>query len=92
MIKIGESPEKDGKINKFIAKSGDGQRGLILALNDKEDKAIILALNNSCKGDVLWGKLYLIKEISQDQYPEVVNLVNSVPNTSEWHFRKDLMR
>ncbi len=91
MIKIGESPEDSKKLNKFIAKSGDGMRGLVLAQTKNLKQAIILALNSSVKNDVKWGKLYLVKEKDKENYPEVVKQVEKIPFTTNWSINKNIV-
>ncbi len=92
MIKIGENPEHNPKLNKFIAKSTDGQRGVILALHKNKKQAIILALNCSVAGDVKWGKLYLVKETKPGAYPTVAEEVYNIPDKGGWTINEDLMR
>ena len=84
MIEIGNNPEKEKGFNKFIAQSGDGMRGKIVAIHQYPKKAIILAMNTSIKEDVEWGKFYLIKEREIDQYPFVVRQVMKIPNNEMW--------
>ena len=91
MIKIGDNPEKDGKLNKFIAGS-EGHRGLILALNKNKEEAIILALNSGLENGIEWGKLYLVKETNPREYPQSVKQIDGVPNSEGWKVREDLMR
>jgi len=85
-IEIGENPEGFKGINKFIAQNGEGHRGKVVAIKTDKSEAIILAMNTSLveEGGVKWGKLYLVKEVSIDQYPQVIKTVNGVPNTEEW--------
>lgn len=78
MIEIGENPENTKGINKFIAKSGDGQRGKIIAMHKNKKEAIILAMNSSCKGDVKWGHFYHVEEKQDGNYPVVVKEVHFV--------------
>lgn len=85
MIKYGENPHGHKGINKFIAKSGDGINGKLLSVNNKLNEGVILALNTSLKKDVIWGKLYHVKEIRKDEYPQVISIISSVPNTSDWN-------
>lgn len=84
MIRKGDNPEKGNKYNKFIAKSGDGQRGVLLALNEDKTQAIIVAMNSSCTGDVEWGKMYMVTETDSRNYPVVEKQVNSIPNDKGW--------
>lgn len=83
-IAVGENPEGLPGVNKFIAKSGDGQRGRILALHRDRTKAIVLAMNNSRKKDVQWGRFYLVREQDSAQYPRVVRRVTAIPDSDEW--------
>jgi len=84
MIKIGENPQNIEEINKFIAKSGDGLRGKIIALKQGNKQAIILAMNSSLKKDVIWGNLYLIKEKNLNEYPVVIERITNVPYSKNW--------
>lgn len=82
MIEIGHNPEGDKKNgNKFISPGGEGQRGTIIALSEKKTEAIVLALNSSFKGDVKWGRLYLIREEDPDKWPIVDEEVTAIPET-----------
>lgn len=85
-IKVGENPEGIKGINKFIAKNGEGHRGKIVALSKDKMEAIILSMNTSCnrKDGVVWGHLYLIREDNPEEFPKVIEGVNSIPNTDEW--------
>ena len=85
-IEIGQNPEGVKGINKFIARSGEGHRGKIIALHESKKRAIVLSMNTSFekKGGVVWGKLYLVEEENPDEYPKVVEGVSSVPNSEEW--------
>ena len=79
MIRPGDSPE--GIYNKFISKSGEGQSGVLLALNQSSDKGIIIAVNGSFdpKG-AKYGFMYLVEEILPDQYPQQVKKVDHIPD------------
>lgn len=86
VIKVEENPEGFRGINKFIAKNGEGHRGKIIAIHSNKKEAIVLAMNSSCKkhDGVVWGKLYLIREDSSEEWPRVVKGANSIPNTKNW--------
>jgi len=84
MIKIGLNPENAEGINKFIAKSGDGQRGKIIAIHKNKKEAVILAMNSSTKGDVLFGHFYNIKEEDEGNYPVVIKEVYFIDNVKGW--------
>ena len=78
-IKIGENPENDPKINKFLDhKSHEGHRGTILAISKDEKSAIIKALTTGFSGIVKRNKMYLVKEIQEDQYPQTVKEVKNM--------------
>jgi len=83
-IKVGESPEGRLGTNKFIAKSGDGLRGAVVAIHESGKEAIILAMTSSLKGDVEWGRLYLVRETDEGQWPVVVDEAHRVPAEEEW--------
>ena len=87
-IEVGDCPEGLPNINKFIAISGEGHRGKIIAIHKNKKKAIVLAMNDSFAnkddGGVLWGEMYLVKEIDPDEYPEVVKRVIKVPSSEDW--------
>lgn len=91
MIKIGENPEQNSLLNKFRAKSGDGQRGRIIAFKKDHKQAVILALNNSIELDVEWGKFYLIEEQKPDEYPIVVKSINRIPLDGQWKISEELI-
>jgi hypothetical protein len=80
MIKVGENPQKIKGTNKFISIKGEGNRGVILALSEKHDQAIILATNSSFDGSVKWGHMYLIIESDPTEYPNLVKEVKFIPN------------
>jgi hypothetical protein len=85
MIEIGENPEKTPNINKFIAKSGDGMRGRVIAIRKSTRKsAIVLALNTSIAKDVMWGKFYLVREVTEGEYPVVFRQVRQIPDKPDW--------
>lgn len=84
VIRIGDNPQGLAGINKFIAKSGDGMRGTLIALHSSGKKAIVLAMNTSIANDVEWGNQYLIEEKKPDQYPIVVRRVSSIPDSPGW--------
>ena len=84
MIDIGDNPEKKEGINKFIAPCGEGQRGKIIAIHKSKKEAVILAMNDSLKGDVQWGHFYHIREEKKDTYPVVIKEVYFVDNNKEW--------
>ena len=80
MIKQGDSPEQDNTYNKFISKSSEGQRGILLAKNDSGDEAIIIAVNSSFDPHgVKEGNMYLVKEVDPNQYPIQVKQVKHIP-------------
>lgn len=81
-IKIGENPQGIPFVNKFLGKSGDGYRGVIIALHKDGTQAIIIAINGSA--EVVWGQMYLVKETQPENYPVVVKKVNSVPKSDDW--------
>lgn len=83
-IRHNENPEGVSGVNKFLAKSGDGLRGKILAINIDKREAIVLSMNSSMKGDVKWGKLYLIRETDQNEWPRVVKPVDAIPDNKQW--------
>ncbi len=84
-IQIGENPEGDPRMNKFISPEGEGQRGVVVALSKDRKRAVIIALNSSTTGSVEWGKLYLVRESDPANYPKVVKRVLEIPNTAAWH-------
>jgi len=85
-INVGDNPEGDPKINKFIdSKTNEGLRGKIVALKDNKKEAIILAMNGSFgQGGVKWGELYHIIEKDPDQFPFTKKKVTSIPSTKNW--------
>lgn len=84
-IQIGENPEGDPRMNKFISPEGEGQRGVVLALSRDRKQAVIIALNSSTTGSVEWGRLYLVREGDPSHYPRVVKRVLEIPNADGWH-------
>lgn len=90
-IQIGENPEDDQKMNKFISPDGEGQRGVVLALSKDRKEAVILALNSSTTGSVEWGKLYLVRESNPANYPKVMKRVSEIPNTKAWRIPASIM-
>ena len=86
-IRVGDNPEGDPKINKFIdSKTNEGLRGKLIALKDNKKQAIVLAMNSSFgKGGVKWGELHLVEEKDPDQFPFTKKKVNSIPNTKDWN-------
>lgn len=79
-IKKGDSPEKNGVLNKFIAKGGEGQRGLLLAVNKEGDTGVMLATNSSLdKRGVVWGLMYLVREDDPNSYPKQVRKIDRIP-------------
>jgi len=79
-IEKGDSPQNN-VLNKFIAKGGEGQRGILLAVNDKRNQAIILAVNSSFKSQgVEWGNMYLVHEDDPSLYPKQVKRVDKIPD------------
>ena len=83
-INVGDNPQKTPKLNKFIAKSGDGLRGKLLARTINGKRGIILAQNSSFAGDVKWGKLYEVVEKKPTEYPVVKQEVKKIPDTKNW--------
>jgi hypothetical protein len=84
MIQIGENPEGDQHVNKFLSTEGEGMRGVIIAIRIDSKQAIVLALNSAFDGSVEWGKLYLVEEKKTDEYPRIKRQVDSVPNVKSW--------
>jgi len=84
MIQIGENPEGDQNINKFLSAEGEGMRGVIVAIRIDSKQAIVLALNSAFDGSVEWGKLYLVEEKNPNEYPKVIKQVDSVPKVKSW--------
>ena len=84
-IAIGDNPEGDSEHNKFIdPKSGEGHRGLIVALNKKRTEAILEAKTTSISGGIVKeGKLFHVKEEDPDHYPSVVKQVKTIPKGFE---------
>ena len=64
----------------------EGHRGLLLARHTSGKEAVVLALTTSLSpGDgVRWGRLYLIREDRDDQYPRLVKRITMVPDGAEW--------
>ncbi len=83
-INVGDNPQHTPKLNKFIAKSGDGLRGKLLARTTNGKRGIILAQNSSFDGDVKWGKLYEVVERKPTEYPVVKKEVMKIPDTKDW--------
>jgi len=77
MIDFDSSPE--GGSCKYIATKGEGMRGYLLSTNEDKTEGVILSLQNSCEGDVKFGKLYLIIEMNPDQHPFQHKEVRSIP-------------
>ena len=78
-IEVGDNPQHDNNYNKFIdTKTGEGMRGRIIASNDEQDEAVVLAMTQSIEDGVKWGKLYHIAEDDPDQYPTTVKKVSGV--------------
>lgn len=85
MIKIGDEPQNRPNVNKFLtSKDHEGMRGTIIAIKEDGKEAIVLAQNSSFDKQVKWGRLYLVKEIKPEWYPEVVKQVTEIPNEPEW--------
>ena len=84
MIIVGENPEAAIGVNKFIAPDGEGLRGVVIALKQGGKEAVVVAQNSSTTGAVTWGCLYRVQEVDADQYPQVVEQVDCVPNSTGW--------
>ena len=84
-ISIGENPQNDPSVNKFLDhKSHEGHRGIILALKTDGTQAIIKSLTHGFEGIVKSGKMYLIEEIHEGQYPQTVKEVKKIPDDKLW--------
>ena len=77
MIDFDSSPE--GGTCKFIAKEGEGMRGLLLSTNEDKTEGVVLSIQDSDAGDVKFGKLYLVNEINSDEHPRQGSQVSSIP-------------
>lgn len=77
-IKIGDNPEYDQETNKFLDHvSHEGHRGIILEIRKNGTEAILKSLTTGFNGIVKSGKIYLVKEIHPDQYPETIKEVKT---------------
>ena len=84
-IKIGDNPEGNPKTNKFLDhKSHEGHRGVILAIKNNGQEAIIKSLTTGFEGIVKAGEMYLVEEIHEDQYPTTVKKIRQIPTTKNW--------
>ena len=83
-IGLGQNPEHDPSVIKFIAKSGDGCRGVVLALKKRKKEAVVLSMTASAHGDVEWGRIYRIKEKDPEEWPGVVESIDRIPNDWQW--------
>ena len=87
MIKKGDSPQKDKKLNKYLTTiNHEGLRGTLLALNDDKTQGIMMNWNNSFDGQCKWGHMYLVAEnpkLGEGTYPEVKREVRSIPKGFE---------
>jgi hypothetical protein len=72
----------DYKITKFIAKNGDGHKGLIFSIRDGGKSAILVGLT----GDY-YGKFVVVLENNPDQWPIEQKVFN---NIEEWMSAKTL--
>ena len=69
----------DPKLNKFLDhKSHEGHRGIILEIRRNGKEAIIKSITSGFGGIVKSGKMYLVKEIDETQYPETVREIKGV--------------
>ncbi len=92
MIRVGDNPNTRymGKgsnskiINKYIDEKGEGLRGKLVAISKDKTEAIIICLTNSIEGRSGWGKLYLIREYDEDNYPTLVKGVKGIPQEEKW--------
>ena len=77
MLEFDDSPE--GGSCKYIATKGEGMRGFLLSTNEDKTEGVVLSFQNSCEGDVKFGKLYLIIEFDPSKYPMQHKEVRSIP-------------
>ena len=79
MIEKGDHPNTDPKenknLNKFIRKNGNGERGLLLTVNENKDKGIIY--------DFYHNRIILVHEIDEDNYPIFVKTLLKIPKDFE---------
>ena len=79
MIEKGDHPNTDPKenknLNKFIRKNGNGERGLLLAVNKNKDKGIIY--------DFYYNRIILVHEIDENNYPILVKTLLKIPKDFE---------
>jgi len=84
-IQRGEHPQGFGrdeaKANKFLGSSGEGHRGILLAVSEDRKRGVVLALTQSVTpGDgVAWGNLYHIVERDPTQWPVVDVRLDHIP-------------
>lgn len=84
MIDFGEHPDNDPPeshgLNKFLGKGSEGHRGLLLSRSQDGQQGIVLALTqslNQTEDGVLVGRLYLVEEHNADEWPRMLNQVDS---------------
>ncbi len=83
-INVGDNPEGN-QLNKFIDKGGEGLRGTLLAKTKDGKRGIILAMNSAfARGGASWGKMYEVVEKNKGQYPVVKKQVTKIPDTKDW--------
>jgi len=79
MIEKGDIPKTDPKenknLNKFIRTNGNGERGLLLAVNENRDKGIIYDFYNQ--------RIILVHEIDEDNYPKFSKTLLKIPKDFE---------
>ena len=90
LIKMGENDRGYPGINKFHTKKHEGMPGKMIAINKNSTKAVVIALATAIKGDVKWGKMYLVEEVNAGEYPIVVRNVSGVPDEDTWQIIADI--
>lgn len=89
-IQPGEHPSTDPAEamghNKFLGLASEGHRGVLLAVRAGHRQAIVLAKTTSrgAEDGVRWGRLYLVEERDDDQWPQVLEEVSGVPSDGAW--------
>ena len=61
-------------------------RGRILALRKSNDEGIMLAFESNSNANISRGLLYLIKDVSNSPFPEIVKEVRGIPESDSWCF------
>ena len=79
MIEKGDIPKTDPKenknLNKFLRSNNWGERGLLLATNEKKDKGIIYDFYNQ--------RIILVHEIDPEAYPKFSKTLLKIPKDFE---------